>query len=245
MYNCVNTTQLRSVNQPKSGKYTRVDRILVALDCIVFGWDGEALKLLIIERDFEPEKGKWSLMGGFLKKDESLIEAANRILYNLTGLEKVYFEELSTYGSIHRDPVERTISICYFALINIKEINQEAVRAHNAHWVELNHIPRLIFDHNDMVKHAHEKLKYKAAVHPIGFELLPSQFTLPQLQKLYEAIYATTIDRRNFSRKILATKLLIDTGKKNHSSTTKRAILYKLDAKKYIKQLHTFHNFFQ
>lgn len=224
-------------------KYAHAKRILVALDCIVFGFDGEELKLLLIKRNFEPEKGRWSLMGGFLHEKEDLKSAANRILYDLTGLKDIYFEELQTFGEVTRDPVERTISVCFFALINIHDHKQEVARSQNAQWVKLKKAPKLIFDHNEMVKLALERLRYKAALHPIGFELLPDKFTIPELQKLYEAIYDAPLDRRNFSRKILSTRLLIDTGKKNERSATKKAILYKLDRGKYRRQFNAFHYF--
>lgn len=223
--------------------YPHSTRILVALDSIVFGFDGEDIKLLLIKRNFEPEKGKWSLMGGFLETNEDLEVAANRILYDLTGLKDIYFEELQTFGKVNRDPVERTLSICFFALINIHAHDQDSAKSKNAYWISLKNRPDLIFDHNQMVNLALERLRYKAALHPIGFELLPEKFTIPQLQKLYEAIYDTPVDRRNFSRKILSTKLLIDTGEKNENSTTKKAILYRLDKEKYQKQFNAFHYF--
>ncbi|MBC7410176.1 MAG: NUDIX hydrolase [Arcicella sp.] len=223
--------------------YPHTNRILVALDCIVFGFDGEDIKLLLIKRNFDPERGKWSLMGGFLEANEDLEVATNRILFDLTGLKDIYFEEVQTFGKVARDPVERTLSICFFALINIHEYDQEAVRNHNANWISLKDRPQLIFDHNQMVDLALERLRYKAALHPIGFELLPEKFTIPQLQKLYEAIYDTPMDRRNFSRKIVSTNLLLDTGEKNQNSATKRAILYSLNKEKYLKQFNAFHYF--
>lgn len=224
-------------------KYSHAYRTLVALDSIVFGFDGEKLKLLLIKRNFEPEKGKWSLMGGFLEENEDLEVAANRILYDLTGLRDIYFEEIQTFGKVNRDPVERTISICFFALINIHAHDQDMAKAQNAFWFNLNDKPKLIFDHDEMVNLAIERLRYKAALHPLGFELLPQKFTIPQLQKLYEEIYNTPLDRRNFSRKILSTNLLIDTGEKNQNSTTKKAVLYKLDTEKYQNQMNAFHYF--
>ena len=222
-------------------RYAHSTRILVALDCIVFGFDRESLKLLLIKRNFEPELGKWSLMGGFLETDEDLEVAANRILYDLTGLKDIYFEEIKTFGKVNRDPVERTLSVCFFALINAHD--QDSAKAQNAYWIDLKNRPELIFDHNEMVDLALKELRYKAALHPIGFELLPEKFTIPHLQKLYEAIYDSPVDRRNFSRKILSTDLLIDTGEKNENSTTKKAILYKLDQEKYQKQFNAFHYF--
>jgi len=224
-------------------RYAHAERLLVALDCIVFGFDGESLKLLLIKRKFEPEKGNWSLMGGFVERNEGLEDAANRILFELTGLRDIYFEQLQTFGDVDRDPVERTISVALFALINIHAHDQDAARAQNAYWINLDRRPDLIFDHNKMVDLALEKLQYKAAMHPIGFELLPEKFTIPQLQKLYEEIYNEPLDRRNFSRKILSTKLLIDTGEKNEKSATKKAVLYKLDQEKYQRQFNSFHYF--
>ena len=223
--------------------YHHSSRILVALDCIVFGFDGEDLKLLLIKRNFEPEQGKWSLMGGFLEQDEDLEVATNRILYDLTGLKDIYFEEIQTFGKVNRDPVERTLSVCFFALINIHAHDQDSAKSQNAFWINIENKPELIFDHNEMVNVALERLRYKAALHPIGFELLPEKFTIPQLQKLYEAIYQSPLDRRNFSRKILSTNLLIDTGEKNQQSATKKAILYSLDKEKYQNKFNAFHYF--
>jgi ADP-ribose pyrophosphatase YjhB (NUDIX family) len=223
--------------------YPQASRILLAIDCIIFGFDGKDIKLLLIKRNFQPEEGKWSLMGGFLNHDEDLSDGAARILYNLTGLKNIYVEQLETYGKIDRDPAERTVSVVFFALIQIDDHDAEAVKSHNASWITLENRPALIFDHENMVCRAIEHLKYKAALHPIGFELLPELFTIPQLQKLYEAIYNIPIDRRNFSRKLLSTGLLIDTGCKNSNSTTKKATLYKLDEVRYKEKFHSFWNF--
>ncbi|WP_128548602.1 NUDIX hydrolase [Larkinella soli] len=216
--------------------YSHTHRVLVALDCIIFGFDGEGLNLLLIKRNFEPESGKWSLMGGFLNDGESLEEAAHRILYDLTGLDNNYLEQFQTFGAIGRDPVERTISVAYYSLVNIEDQDVNAIRSHNASWISLTKKPRLIFDHDLMVQEALKRLRTKAALNPIGFELLPEKFTIPQLQKLYEAIYDTRLDRRNFSRKILSTRLLVGTGEKDMSSQTKKGQLYTLDAHEYARQ---------
>ena len=169
--------------------YQHSSRILVAVDCIIFGFDGETLKLLLIKRNFEPELGNWSLMGGFLDADEDLHAAAVRILYNLTGIHNPYLEQLHTFGAVKRDPVERTISVGYYSLLNIDDQDPMALKEHNAHWIDLSSRPNLIFDHDSMVETALRQLRYKAALYPVGFELLPEKFTLSQLQKLYEAIY--------------------------------------------------------
>lgn len=223
--------------------YTHARRIAVAIDCIIFGFDGERLKLLLIKRNFEPEKGKWSLMGGFLRNDEDLEDGAVRILRDLTGLDNVFVEQLATFGRVDRDPVERTLSVVFFALIKIDDHDAEALKTHNAHWITLDRKPDLIFDHDRMVALALEHLRYNAALHPLGFELLPERFTIPQLQKLYEAIYDVKLDRRNFSRKILSTKLLIDTGDKDFRSATKKASLFKLDQDRYKQKFYSFWHF--
>ncbi|GAB4042873.1 NUDIX hydrolase [Spirosoma litoris] len=224
--------------------YTHPSRILVALDCIIFGFDGEELKLLLIKRNFDPERGKWSLMGGFLNEQEDLEAAAQRILYDLTGLTNNYLEQLQTFGAVKRDPVERTISVVYYALVNIQQQDINAIKVHNAYWINLSEKPDLIFDHNAMVDQALRQLRYKAALHAIGFELMPDKFTIPQLQKVYEAIYNTQLDRRNFSRKIISTELLIDTGEKDSNSVTKKGKLYRLNADKYQKYLTDYVGFF-
>ncbi|ARK09148.1 NUDIX hydrolase [Fibrivirga algicola] len=226
-----------------SSAYQHNTRILVALDCIIFGFDGETLKLLLIKRNFEPQFGNWSLMGGFLNEGEDLEHAASRILYNLTGLHNNYLEQLQTFGTVHRDPVERTISVVYYSLVNIADQDVSAIQAHNASWISLDNKPPLIFDHDQMVIAALQRLRYKAALHPIGFELLPEKFTVPQLQKLYEAIYNTQLDRRNFSRKIMATDLLLSTGEKDTNSVTKKAQLYTLNTEKYQKYLDGYYTF--
>lgn len=224
-------------------QYEHPTRLLVATDCIIFGFDGDALRLLLIKRNFEPERGKWSLMGGFVHENEDLEDGAKRILYELTGLQNIYVEQLKTFGAVNRDPVERTVSVAFSALINIHDHDEESVKAHNAVWINLKDKPKLIFDHEKMVDLALEQLRYKAALHPIGFELLPEKFSIPQLHKLYEAIYDRELDRRNFSRKILSTKLLIDTGEKNEQSATKKAILYKLYKERYADKFHSFWHF--
>ncbi len=224
--------------------YTHPSRILVALDCIIFGFDGEELQVLLIKRNFEPEQGKWSLMGGFLNTDEDLEQAAQRILYTLTGLTNHYLEQLQTFGAVQRDPVERTISVVYYALVNTRQQDLNAIRTHNAYWINLREKPGLVFDHDEMVKQALRQLRYKAALHAIGFELMPEKFTIPQLQKVYEAIYDTQLDRRNFSRKILSTDLLISTGEKDSLSVTKKGQLYRLNTEKYQQYLTDYVSFF-
>lgn len=214
-------------------KYKNHDRLLVAVDCIIFGFDGKQLQALLIKRGFEPEKGKWSLMGGFMTQEESSDEAAVRVLHQLTGMKDIYMEQLYCFTDVNRDTAGRVISIAYFALINIAEYNEQMQFEHEARWFPLNEIPKLIFDHSEMVAKAKERLRQKVVNHPIGFELLPEKFTLPQLQSLYEAIYESPLDKRNFTRKILSLEILNRLDEKNKLSSRKGAYYYVFDKKKY------------
>jgi ADP-ribose pyrophosphatase YjhB (NUDIX family) len=224
-------------------QYIEQKPVLLAIDCIIFGFDGLNIKLLLIQRGFEPEKGKWSLMGGFLQPSEVLDEAASRILKQLTGLEGVYMEQLHTFSELGRDPEERTVSVAYFALIDIHQYEKQLSDQYHAEWFLLHKKPRLIFDHDEMVQLAQKQLRYKAALHPLLFELLPPKFTIPQLQNLYEGVYDTLFDNRNFTRKVMSTGLLVKQDGKDKSGSKKGAYYYKLDKKKYKAKQASFLNF--
>jgi ADP-ribose pyrophosphatase YjhB (NUDIX family) len=224
-------------------KYSKQTRLLLAIDCIIFGFDGFELKILLIKRSFNPEKEKWSLMGGFVQASESIDQAANRILKELTGIEGVYLEQLYTFGDPDRDPIERTASVCHFALVDIHKYEAQLSNDYQAEWFPLKKFPKLIFDHNEMVEMAAKRLRYKAAFHPIVFELLPDRFTLPQLQNLYESVYNTTIDKRNFSKRVLATGLLIKLTEKDKASSKRGAFYYRLDTQNYYAKFQAFLNF--
>jgi ADP-ribose pyrophosphatase YjhB (NUDIX family) len=216
-------------------KYKSHKKILVAVDCIIFGFDGQQLQALLIKRGFEPEKGKWSLMGGFVEPDESTDEAAARVLYQLTGLKDIYMEQIYCFSDVNRDSAGRVISVAHFALINIEDYAEQLQQEHEARWFTMNKIPNLIFDHAEMLAKARERLQQKVANHPIGFELLPGKFTLPKLQNLYEAIYEQSLDKRNFTRKILALGILNKLNEKEKESSRKGAFYYVFDKKKYSK----------
>lgn len=223
--------------------YTGQQHYLVALDCIIFGFDGNDIKLLLIRRAFEPQKDKWSLMGGFLQPNETLDEAADRVLKQLTGLEGVYMEQLQVFSEIGRDPIERTISVCYFSLIDIHQYEKQISDQYHAEWFLLSKKPKLIFDHDDMVRTAKKQLRYKAALHPILFKLLPEKFTIPQLQNLYECVYDTFFDNRNFTRKVMSTGLLVKLNGKDKSSSRKGAFYYKVDKRTFKMKEDAFLNF--
>lgn len=233
-----NTALLNPHKVMNSEQYEKSDRLLVAVDCIIFGFDGKQLKALLIKRDFAPEKGKWSLMGGFVNEDESVDAAATRVLERLTGLTDIYMEQIFCFGDVSRDSAGRVVSIAYFALVNIAEYNDQLQDDHEAHWFPLNRIPALIFDHKEMLLKAKARLRQKVANHPIGFELLPRKFTLQQLQNLYEAIYESPLDKRNFTRKILALGILKKLNQKEKESSRKGAFFYVFEKAKYSKLEH-------
>lgn len=223
--------------------YSEYDKFLVAVDCIIFGFDGKELNLLLIKRNFPPAQGEWSLMGGFLKKEESVDEAAERVLKKLTGLCNVFLEQLQGYGKIERDPGERVISIAYYALIKIDDYDEELAEKYNAQWFPINDFPGLIFDHNIMVDKALRRLRRKAQNQPLGFELIPQKFTIPQLQRLYEAIFGKQFDKRNFRKKILSFQVLNKLEEKDRGSSKRGAFLYQFDQKEYNRLLESGYNF--
>ncbi len=184
----------------------------------------------------EPEKGNWSLMGGFITPTESAEAAATRVVKDLTGLENIYLEQLHVFSEPKRDPVERTISVSYLALINLQKYRQQLSPNYHAEWVPVKKMPKLIFDHAKMVKVAKEKLKEKVRHTPVVFEMLPQKFTMPQLQTLYENIFDLHLDKRNFLRKVQATQLLILQKEKDKSGSKRGAFYYSLNKRKY-KQL--------
>ena len=220
-------------------KYAGQKHILVAVDCIVFGFDGSDIRLLLVQRPLEPEKFQWSLMGGFLRPDETLDEAANRVLQQRTGLQGVYLEQLHTFSDPQRDPIERTVSAAFFALIDIHQYEKQLSREYHAEWFLIKEVPALIFDHDRMLQMAKRALRYKAALHPILFELLPKKFTIPQLQKLYQEVYQARFDNRNFSRKVLSSGLLKKQKDKDRANSKKGAFYYKLDKRKYKANFHS------
>lgn len=224
-------------------KYANQQRLLAAVDCIIFGFDGYDLKLLLIKRGFEPEEGKWSLMGGFVQADETPGDAAARVLRQLTGLRDVYMEQLLVFGQPNRDPIERTLSITYFALIDINKYEKQISKEYQAKWFILDRVPNLIFDHDQMLDHAKQRLRYKAALHPILFELLPEKFTVPQIVTLYEQVYDVELDKRNFTRKLRSTDLLVKQSDKDKENSKKGAFYYKLNQATYRDKFTAFLNF--
>ncbi len=213
--------------------YDNEAKIYVATDCIIFGFDNGVLKLLVFKRHLNPLKGELSLIGSFVKPTENVTQAARRVLKEITGLDNIFMEELKTYSEVDRDSGARCISIAQYALIRIEAYNKELVKQHGAFWCKVDELPPLVLDHNNMVTDALERLTTKSKFYPIGIELLPEKFTIPQLQKLYEVIHQKKMDSRNFRKKLQSLKLLIPLHKKDKTGSKKGAYLYKFDYKKY------------
>lgn len=206
--------------------YSSNPKFYVAVDCVILGFEDKELKVLLLKRNFDPCKGKWSLMGGFTQENESVDDAAKRVLHELTGLQDVFMEQVGTFGEVHREPTTRVVSVAYYALINVNSYDKELVEKHNAHWADLHELPDLIFDHKAMIEHAIEIMQRKASRHPLGFNLLPKLFTLTQLQSLYEAIYDTEMDKRNFRKRVNMMDFIEKTDKIDKTTSKRGAALY-------------------
>ncbi len=218
-----------------SNNYTyEYPRPAVTTDCVIFGFDGMELKVLLIERANDPCKGKWAFPGGFLEMNENADDGAKRELFEETGLTNVFIEQLYTFNDVDRDPRGRVISIAYFALVNTNScVIKAGDDAKNAKWFSIHEIPSLAFDHDMIFRMAHNRLKSKIRYQPVGFELLDECFTIPELQRLYEAILGVQFDRRNFSKKIRSTDLLIETEPYEGFVKHKAAKCYKFNNVRY------------
>lgn len=215
--------------------YSCNPKFYVAVDCVIFGFENKELKVLLLKRNFEPCKGQWSLMGGFTQEHENVDDAAKRVLYELTGLQDVFMEQVGTFGDVNREPSARVISVAYYALINVNSYDKELVEKHNAHWADLHELPDLIFDHKEMIEHAIDIMQRKASRHPLGFNLLPELFTLTQLQSLYEAIYDTEMDKRNFRKRVNMMDFIEKTDKIDKLTSKRGAALYRFNQGAYEK----------
>jgi len=204
----------------------------VTTDCVIFGFDGIDLKVLLIERGVEPYKGQWAFPGGFLRMDETAEEGAARELKEETGLSSVFIEQLQAFSGVNRDPRERVITIAFFAVVKISEVKADD-DASNAQWFSIKSIPTLAFDHETILRKAYSNLKEKLYFEPIGFELLPEQFSMTELQNLYEAILEVKFDRRNFYKKIIKLDLLSPVNPAQERKSNRVPILYKFNPEKY------------
>jgi 8-oxo-dGTP diphosphatase len=209
-------------------------RAALAVDCVVFGLDEMDLKVLLIQRKLQPFQHTWALPGGFVRIDETLDEAARRELEEEAGVSDVYLEQLYTFGALDRDPRERVVAVAYYALAKLSDHRiRAATDAMGVGWFGLEDLPKLAFDHTEIVSRAHERLRGKVRYAPVGFELLPPRFSLTQLQRMYEIILGKELDKRNFRKKILAMDLLVETDEYEQGVRHRAARLYRFDRRKY------------
>lgn len=200
----------------------------VTVDVILFTIADKQLKVLLIRRDLPPFEGRWALPGGFVRMEESLDEAARRELREETGVEVKWLEQLYTFGDPKRDPARRAITVTYFALIDARKLELKAgTDARSAAWWPVGDLPRLAFDHAKIVEYALERLRYKTEYAPVAFQLLPREFTLSELQAVYEAILDRPLDKRNFRRKILTLDIVDPQGEQKSNGRGRPAALYR------------------
>ena len=204
----------------------------VTTDCVIFGFDGTRMKVLLVQRGIEPYKGRWAFPGGFLQMDESAEEGALRELREETGLSGAFIRQFHTFSAPDRDPRERVITIAFYALVRIEEVTGGDDAA-DARWFALDEVPQLAFDHDQILRTAEQALRQQIHFEPVGFELLPEKFTLRELQNLYEAILGVRFDKRNFSNKINRLGLLEPLDEKVNPSRKKEATLFRFNKMKY------------
>lgn len=216
--------------------YSQYSKFHVAVDCIIFGFEKGKLKVLLQRRPFEPRQGEWSLMGGFVKREEDIDQAAQRVLNQLTGLQDIYMKQVGAFGSVNRDSGDRVISIAYFALVDIDRVNKDLNHENSAYWEDMNQLPPLLFDHKEMIAGALKKLRGMVSHMPVGFQLLPPLFTLTQLQMLYEAIFNEKIDKRNFRKRINEMPFIEKTDGIDKASSKRGAALYRYNELAYLNE---------
>lgn len=204
----------------------------VTTDCVIFGFDGDRLKVLLVQRGVEPYKERWAFPGGFLKMEESAEEGALRELQEETGLKGAYIRQFHTFTAPHRDPRERVITVAYYALVRMQEV-KGGDDAADARWFALTEVPQLAFDHDQILRQAEQALRRQIHFEPVGFELLPEKFTIRELQNLYEAILEVHFDRRNFYNKMKRLEMLEQTDETANPSQRKEAFLFRFNKQKY------------
>jgi len=204
----------------------------VTTDCVIFGFDGTQLNVLLIERGIEPYKGCWALPGGFVRMNESADVCAKRELWEETGIKTASLRQFHTFSAPDRDPRERVITIAYYALVRLSEV-RGGDDAAKAQWFPIDQVPRLAFDHDLILHYAKKALQRDIYFEPVGFELLQETFTMTQLQHLYEAILGVKFDRRNFYKKMLREKLLTEHDAAEEPTSRRNAILYSFNPEGY------------
>lgn len=204
----------------------------LAADCVIFGFDGVSIKVLLIQRGFEPYKDFWAFPGGFMNIDETVEQCAKRELEEETGLKDVAVEQFYTFSAVNRDSRERILSVAHYALVRLSDV-KGGDDAMSAKWFAMNEIPPLAFDHDEMLQRAKKRLKERICFEPIGIELLPETFTVNTLQNLYEAILETKFDNYNFHNKMLKLGILEEAEPSSKNTSCNTPIKYRFNKNKY------------
>lgn len=212
-----------------------INRIALSVDCVIFGFDENKLKVLLIRSDLKKFQGKWSLLGDLVDPKEELDSAANRILKQRTGLDDVYLEQVKTFGCLDRHPAGRVVTVAYYSLINIQH-HKLKILDNELHWHDVNDITELAFDHKQILDCSFEQLQRRVQEHPLAFSLLPKKFSLRELQNVYEAILDTKMDRRNFRKKFFAMDFLVDIDQMEQDVPHRPGKLYNFNYNKYEKK---------
>lgn len=210
------------------------NRIALSVDCVIFGFDENKLKVLLMRSDLKKYQSKWSLLGDLVKPDEDLDAAAYRILKQRTGLDDVYLEQVHSFGKINRHPGGRVVTVAYCSLINIQH-HKLKILDNELHWHDVASVKDLAFDHKTIFDLSLQRLQKRVQEHPLGFSLLPNKFSLRELQNLYEAILSIKLDRRNFRKKFFAMNFLVDMDEIEQNLPHRPGKLYKFDYDKYEK----------
>ncbi|MBS1927388.1 MAG: NUDIX hydrolase [Chitinophagaceae bacterium] len=227
----VNVKSLKAIQS----EVKNINRIALSVDCVIFGFDENKLKVLLIRSDLKKFMGRWSLLGDLIDVAEDVDEAAYRILRERTGLKDVYLEQVHTFGKPQRHPAGRVVTIAYCSLINIQH-HKLSKMENELHWHDVNNVKDLAFDHQQIFDTCYLRLQKRIQEHPLGFNLLPKKFSLRELQNLYEAILDTKMDRRNFRKKFFSMDLLIDTDEIERDVPHRPGKLYKFNFDKYEKR---------
>lgn len=212
-----------------------INRIALSVDCVIFGFDENKLKVLLIRSDLKKFQSKWSLLGDLVDPAEELDSAATRILKQRTGLDDVYLEQVKTFGCLNRHPAGRVVTVAYYSLINIQN-HKLKILDNEIHWHEVHDIEELAFDHKQILDTSFEQLQRRVQEHPLAFSLLPKKFSLRELQNVYEAILNTKMDRRNFRKKFFAMDFLVDIDEMEQEVPHRPGKLYNFNYNKYEKK---------
>ncbi len=233
----VGFAKLPKVNNINTGLEKLEDhvRIAISVDCVIFGFDENELKVLLIKSDLKKYEGQWSLLGDLVSSTEDVDQAAYRILCERTGMDDVYLEQVRTFGRVDRHPAARVVTVVYCSLINVQQ-HTLGITDNQLTWQKISAIIEMAFDHKQILDVCYSWLQKRIQEHPLGFSLLPKKFSLRELQNLYEAILAAKLDRRNFRKKFFSMDLLIDTGEYETDVPHRPGKLYRFNYDKYHKK---------